>query len=357
MAQPPGLRIEGARQNNLKNVSLEIPHDRLTVVTGVSGSGKSSLAFDTLFAEGQWRYIESLSTYARMFLDRVDRPDVDRIEQIRPAVALEQKNPVRTARSTVGTATEVYDYLRLLYAKIGRVHCPHCGSPAVSHSPETIVSSLLSEHPGARALIMFGLAVSAGLPPAELWTSLNRRGFARVRVNGVIHDLATPPPANLAEHRTISVVLDRVVLESAHRTRIAESVEAALREGGGQVAVEVLDGPTRVFAEDFRCSGCGAALERPQPLLFSFNHPLGACPECKGFGNLLKYDEARVVPDPSRSLAEGAVEPWRHPSGASYQKTLLRAAKRRKIDVTRPYGELPEPARRSVYERADDSGG
>src|SRR6185503_15329247 len=150
MSQPPGLRIQGARQNNLKNVSLEIPHDRLTVVTGVSGSGKSSLAFDTLFAEGQWRYIESLSTYARMFLDRVDRPDVDKIEQIRPAVALEQKNPVRTARSTVGTATEIYDYLRLLYAKIGRVHCPTCGAPAVSHSPESIVNALLDAHPGAR---------------------------------------------------------------------------------------------------------------------------------------------------------------------------------------------------------------
>jgi len=350
MAQPSGLRIHGARQNNLKNVSLEIPHDRLTVVTGVSGSGKSSLAFDTLFAEGQWRYIESLSTYARMFLDRVDRPDVDRIEQIRPAVALEQKNAVRTARSTVGTATEVYDYLRLLYAKIGRVHCPACGAAAASNSPETIVSSLLSEHPGARALIMFGLAVPAGLPPVELWTSLNRRGFARVRVNGVIHDLATPPPANLAEHRTISVVLDRVVLESAHRTRIAESVEAALREGGGQVAVEVLDGPTRVFAEDFRCSGCGAALERPQPLLFSFNHPLGACPECKGFGNILRYDEARVVPDRSKSLAEGAVEPWTHPSGKWYQRELMKAARRHKLDTGTPWERLSGAARALVYE-------
>src|SRR6059036_674124 len=350
MSHAPGLRIEGARQNNLKNVSLEIPHDRLTVVTGVSGSGKSSLAFDTLFAEGQWRYIESLSTYARMFLDRVDRPDVDRIEQIRPAVALEQKNAVRTARSTVGTATEVYDYLRLLYAKIGRVHCPACGAAAASNSPETIVSSLLSEHPGTRALIMFGLAVPAGLPPVELWTSLNRRGFARVRVNGVIHDLAAPPPANLAEHRTISVVLDRVVLESAHRTRIAESVEAARREGGGQVDVEVLDGPTRAFAEDFRCGGCGSALERPQPLLFSFNHPLGACPECKGFGNILRYDEARVVPDRSKSLADGAVEPWTHPSGKWYQRELLKAARRHQLDTDAPWETLPAKARALVYE-------
>src|SRR5687768_7087379 len=180
MSQPPALRIEGARQNNLKNISLEIPHDRLTVVTGVSGSGKSSLAFDTLFAEGQWRYIESLSTYARMFLERVDRPDVDRIEQIRPAVALEQKNPVRTARSTVGTATEVYDYLRLLYAKIGRVHCPDCGQAATAHSAESIVEGLLAEHPGARATIGFPLAVPAGTTSAELSTSLLRRGFARV---------------------------------------------------------------------------------------------------------------------------------------------------------------------------------
>src|SRR5262249_43187225 len=162
MARPPGLRIQGARQNKLKNVSLEIPHDRLTVVTGVSGSGKSSLAFDTLFAEGQWRYIESLSTYAPVFPYPVARPDVDRIEQIRPAVALEQKNPVRTARSTVGTATEIYDYLRLLYAKIGRVHCPACGAPAVSHSPESIVDALLEAHPGPRAMITFRLAVAAG---------------------------------------------------------------------------------------------------------------------------------------------------------------------------------------------------
>src|SRR5256714_2510857 len=172
MSHAPGLRIEGARQNNLKNVSHEIPHDRLTVVTGVSGAGKSSLAFDTLFAEGQWRYIESLSTYARMFLDRVDRPDVDRIEHVRLAVALEQKNPVRTARSTVGTATEIYDYLRLLYAKIGRVHCPDCGGEAANHSGASIAEALLEQHPGARALICFRLSLPGGLPAAELRASL-----------------------------------------------------------------------------------------------------------------------------------------------------------------------------------------
>jgi len=348
MAQPPGLRIEGARQNNLKNVSLEIPHDRLTVVTGVSGSGKSSLAFDTLFAEGQWRYIESLSTYARMFLDRVDRPDVDRIEQIRPAVALEQKNPVRTARSTVGTATEVYDYLRLLYAKIGRVHCPHCGSPAASHSPESIADTLLGEHAGARALITFPLPVPAGLPPAELWAGLTRRGFARVLVDGQPCDLAAPPPDSL--DGAVAVVLDRLVLDAGQRKRLVESVESALREGGGQVAVELLDAGRRVFAEAFRCGGCGTALERPQPLLFSFNHPLGACAECKGFGNVLKYDEALVVPDRTRTLAGGAVEPWTHPSGRWYQRELLKAARRSGVDVARPWDALGEPERAFVYE-------
>jgi excinuclease ABC subunit A len=349
MARPPGLRIQGARQNNLKNVSLEIPHDRLTVVTGVSGSGKSSLAFDTLFAEGQWRYIESLSTYARMFLDRVDRPDVDKIEQIRPAVALEQKNPVRTARSTVGTATEIYDYLRLLYAKIGRVYCPACGAPAVSHSPESIVDALLEAHPGARAMITFRLAVPAGLPPAELWANLTRRGFARVRVADDVLDLAGPPPADFGDRNAIAVILDRVVLEAAHRARIVESVESALREGGGRLAVEVIGADTREFGEDFRCSGCGAALERPQPLLFSFNHPLGACPECKGFGNVLKYDEALVVPDRTLSLAGGAVEPWTHPSGRWYQREMMKAARRRRVDTETPWDKLPPETREFVY--------
>src|SRR5499426_938293 len=348
MARPPGLRIQGARQNNLKNVSLEIPHDRLTVVTGVSGSGKSSLAFDTLFAEGQWRYIESLSTYARMFLDRVDRPDVDRIEQVRPAVALEQKNPVRTARSTVGTATEVYDYLRLLYAKIGRVHCPACGAAAASHAPESIADALLGEHDGARALVTFPLPVPAGQPPAEIWAGLTRRGFARVLVDGAQCDLSAPPPERV--EGTIAVVLDRLVLGAAHRARLVESLESALREGGGQVAIELVDGGRRVFAEAFRCSACGTALERPQPLLFSFNHPLGACSECKGFGNILKYDEALVVPDRTLSLAGGAVEPWTHPSGKWYQRELLKAAKRAGLDPTRPWEELDERERAFVYE-------
>jgi excinuclease ABC subunit A len=352
MPQPSGLRIEGARQNNLRNVSLEIPHDRLTVITGVSGSGKSSLAFDTLFAEGQWRYVESLSTYARMFLDRVDRPDVDRIEQIRPAVALEQKNPVRTARSTVGTATEVSDYLRLLYAKIGRVHCPECGAAAGAHSAESIVTALLAEHPGARALVTFPLPVPSGVAPAELWATLTRRGFARVRLGDEVCDLGAPPPASFGDLREIAVVLDRLVLDAARRGRLAESVETALREGGGRLTVQIVDGPTRSFAEEFRCGACATPLERPQPLLFSFNHPLGACPECRGFGNILRYDEALVVPDPTLSLGAGAVQPWTHPSGRRHQRELLKAARREGIDLETPWADLAPEARRFVYEGA-----
>ena len=358
MSHADALRIEGARQNNLKNISLEIPHDRLTVVTGVSGSGKSSLAFDTLFAEGQWRYIESLSTYARMFLDRIDRPDVDKIEHVRPAVALEQKNPVRTARSTVGTATEVYDYLRLLYAKIGRVHCPTCGVEATSHSPEGIVDTLYAEHPGARALVTFRLPVPSGITAEELWAGLTRRGFARVSIEGAVVDLAQPPPANVTGLREIAVILDRIVLDERSRPRLSESVGTALREGNGRVDVQIVDGPLRGFAEALRCPQCLVALERPQPLLFSFNHPLGACPECKGFGNVLKYDEALVVPDPTRTLADGAVEPWTHPSGRWYQRELVKAARRleehsapllvQRIQIAdaKPRGERLEPCHR-----------
>ena len=349
MSSPPALRIEGARQNNLKNVSLEIPHDRLTVVTGVSGSGKSSLAFDTLFAEGQWRYIESLSTYARMFLERIDRPDVDRVEQIRPAVALEQKNPVRTARSTVGTATEIYDYLRLLYAKVGRVHCAACGAPAVSHSADSIADAVLAEHPGARALVTFPLPVPANTAPAEVWATLTRRGFARVRVGDDVLELGSPAPETLAAPE-LDVVLDRVVLRPEGRARLVDSLETALREGGGRLAVEVVEGPRRPFTEAFRCAGCGAALARPQPLLFSFNHPLGACAECKGFGNVLKYDESLVVPDRTLSLAQGCVEPWTHPSGKWYQRELLKAARRAGVDLDTPWETLAARQRALVYE-------
>src|SRR5881397_490224 len=358
MARPLGLRIQGARQNNLKNISLEIPHDRLTVVTGVSGSGKSSLAFDTLFAEGQWRYIESLSTYARMFLERLDRPDVDRIEHIRPAIAIEQKNPVRTARSTVGTATELHDYLRLLFARIGRVHCPQCGAEARSDSAEQVADALVRDHAGARALICFPLSPSAAKDPAALFPALLQRGFARVKAGEVVLDLADAAgrpamfPAELPG-QPLSVVLDRIVIAPDARRRITDSLETALAEGDGHAHVDLAGGSVVTVSREFRCPQCGVGLTRPRPLLFSFNHPLGACPECKGFGNILRYDETLVVPDQTRTLADGAVQPWSHPSGRWYQKQLLKAAKKRGLDPTRPYAELPAEDRKWIYEGDD----
>jgi excinuclease ABC subunit A len=358
MAQPLWLRIEGARQNNLKNISLAIPHDRVTVVTGVSGSGKSSLAFDTIFAEGQWRYIESLSAYARMFLERLDRPDVDRIEHIRPAIALEQKNPVRTARSTVGTATELHDYLRLLFAKVGHVHCPRCGSEARSDSAERVAEDLIRDHPGGRALICFPLPAAQRPDPKAFIAALVQRGFARIKVGETAVDLAdaqlpgvTLPPL---DGQPVQVVLDRVTLTPGSRRRVTESLETALGEGDGRAVVEIAGHGPLAVSREFRCPRCEVPLARPQPLLFSFNHPLGACPECKGFGNILRYDEALVVPDPSRSLGEGAVAPWSHPSGRRHQKQLLKAAKKRGVDITRPYAELPRKDRDWIYQGGDD---
>jgi len=357
MAQPLWLRIEGARQNNLKNVSIDIPHDRVTVVTGVSGSGKSSLAFDTIFAEGQWRYIESLSAYARMFLERLDRPDVDRIEHIRPAIALEQKNPVRTARSTVGTATELHDYLRLLFAKVGRVHCPTCGSEARSDSAERVADELIRDHLAGRALVCFPLPAAPRPDARAFMATLVQRGFARIKVGEIVLDLAEAQAPGFSlpplDGQPLQVVLDRVTLSPEGRRRITESIETALVEGDGRATVDVVGHAAVSVSREFRCPRCDVALARPQPVLFSFNHPLGACPECKGFGNILRYDETLVVPDSSRSLGEGAVEPWSHPSGRWYQKQLIKAAKKRGVDVTRPYAELDEKDRAWVYEGGD----
>src|SRR6266545_2380289 len=357
MSQPLSLRIEGARQNNLKNVSVAIPHDRVTVITGVSGSGKSSLAFDTLFAEGQWRYIESLSAYARMFLERLDRPDVDRIEHIRPAIALEQKNPVRTARSTVGTATELHDYLRLLFAKVGRVHCPTCGSEARSDSAERVADELIRDHLAGRALVCFPLPAAPRPDPRAFMATLVQRGFARIKVGEIVLDLAEAQAPGFSlpplDGQPLQVVLDRVTLSPDGRRRVTESIETALVEGNGRATVDVVGHAAVSVSRDFRCPRCDVALARPQPVLFSFNHPLGACPECKGFGNILRYDETLVVPDRSRSLGEGAVEPWSHPSGRWYQKQLIKAAKKRGVDVTRPYAELDEKDRAWIYEGGD----
>ncbi len=354
--QPPipsrDLIVEGARQNNLKNISLRIPHNQVTAITGVSGSGKSSLAFDTLFAEGQWRYVESLSIYARMFLDKVNRPDVDRIINVRPAIAIEQKNPIRTARSTVGTTTEIADLLRLLFAKVGHPVCPDCAIQARSFHPGSVADDLLSHCPDARAMILFPVKAPAPKQDQAFLQSLLLRGFTRLQCGKELLDLHEVHglPKTRPDH--LHVVLDRLVIREDNRSRLVEAIETALREGEGLCRVEVIDQGARTYSTDFRCQPCGRTFEPIRPVLFSFNHPLGACPECKGFGNILRYDPDLVIPDHSKSLAQGAIEPWSKPSGDWWQKQMLLAMKRRGVDLTLPYNDLPPEIQQMLWQGA-----
>ena len=344
------LIVEGARQNNLKNISLSIPHNRVTAVTGLSGSGKSSLAFDTLFAEGQWRYVESLSTYARMFLDKVARPDVDRIVNVRPAIAIEQKNQVRTARSTVGTATEIADLLRLFFAKLGRPICPDCHEEARSFHPDTVASDLLARFFEARAMLLFSLATPSAKTQPALVQSLLTRGFTKVRFGEETVELQEATLASFDGQPSFFVVIDRLVIREDNRSRLCEAVETAFREGDGRCFVDVIGQGLHTYHSGFRCQGCGRAFEPLRPVLFSFNHPLGACPECKGFGNVLRYDPALVIPDHNKSLVQGAIEPWSKPGTDWWQKQMLLAMKRKGVDLTVPYRLLGQDTQRLLWE-------
>ncbi len=345
------LIIRGAREHNLKNITVEIPHDRVTAITGLSGSGKSSLAFDTIFAEGQWRYIESLSTYARLFLEKVDRPDVDQILRIRPAIAIEQKNPVRSARSTVGTSTELYDYLRLLFAKIGLLHCPTCRAPVRAESPSTIAARLLADHPGRPALVLFPASVPR--EPAPWLRELVQRGFSRLRVEGkdggdVMAIDATTDTGPLIG-AAVAVVVDRLRLATDEQSRLAESLTTAFREGHGDAEID-LPGVERIrLTQAYACAQCHTTYQRPQPLLFSFNHPLGACPDCKGFGHLLEYDEKLVVPDPRLTLAQGAVDPWTKPSHRWWHRQLIKQGEAAGIRLNQPYQTLTKKEKKLLW--------
>jgi excinuclease ABC subunit A len=343
------LIIRGARAHNLKNLNLDLPRRALIVITGLSGAGKSSLAFDTIYAEGHRRYVESLSTYARQFLERVEKPDVDCVEGISPAIAIEQVNPVKHSRSTVGTTTEIYDYLRLLFAKIGKTICPDCGAQVQPDTVQGTVDRLLAEQPGKRALILYPLPITKATTAQGVMANLLAEGFVRVKVRDQVFTLSPNLTLDLDGLSQIGVVVDRLVVEEKQRGRLAESLEIAFIKGGGVALVDLVEGATWRLSDQFHCLSCGRLFERPTPLFFSFNNPRGACSVCKGFGNILDYDLSLIIPDPRKSLAEGAIEPWTLPRYVRhYTDELRHLARRQQIDLHRPFNQLPEEQQHKI---------
>ena len=341
--------VRGAREHNLKDVSLDLPRDALIVFTGLSGSGKSSLAFDTIFAEGQRRYVESLSAYARQFLGQMDKPDVDFIEGLSPAVSIDQKSTSRNPRSTVGTITEVYDYLRLLYARAGRPHCPDCGEPIARQTPQQIVDRILSGEEGARFQVLAPIIRGRKGEYGELFRQLQAQGFSRALVDGEPHDLADEPPKlNKQQKHTIDVVVDRLQIKKSMKQRLTESVEAALALADGLVIAEFVDsGESRRFSERLACpNDHPLAVDELEPRSFSFNAPFGACAECHGLGSRMEVDPELVVPDDTKTLLEGAISVWTSANVAEYFERLLEALAGElgfRMDV--PYRDLPEDVR------------
>ncbi|HRQ77895.1 MAG TPA: excinuclease ABC subunit UvrA [Gemmatimonadaceae bacterium] len=362
------IRVRGARQHNLRDVSVDFPRRAITVVTGPSGSGKSSLAFDTIYAEGQRRYVESLSAYARQFLERMPKPDVDSIDGLSPSVAIEQKNPTRTSRSTVGTATEITDYLRLLWARAGRTICPHCGRQLKPDSAESACDAVLAWPDGTRLMVTFPFARSAKLTHARILEHLRAKGFLRVVADGaVLHlDEITGSKPNLAKVRELLVVTDRLAVSAAQRTRLTDALETAFREGDGDAVVlpvasaatsatdPVPEPSTAVgaaplrFTTAFRCPNDGHVAPAPSPQLFSFNNPRGACETCNGFGATLEYDETLIVPYPERTLAEGALDPWTKPRYENKRRALAEFAKASGIPMDIAWRDLADAQREKL---------
>ncbi len=354
---PDRVVIRNARQHNLKGITVELPRRALTVVTGPSGSGKSSLAFDTLYAEGQRRYIESLSTYAKQFLERMPKPLVDQVDGISPAVAIEQKNPTTSSRSTVGTATEIYDFLRLLWARVGTPYCVKCGSVVKADTVQEVVDDLVGAGSGERSapvLVTFPLPASAHRPDVEVAAQLRAAGFVRAQLDGTLTRL-DPPDAEqrVREAREVLVVVDRLPALDANRGRLADAVATAFSEGEGvAVAVALANGDRRRFSAHPTCSSCGTAAPTLTPILFSFNNPRGACPGCNGFGAVLEYDESLIVPDPRRSLAQGALDPWTKPRYEGRRRILREAARAKGIPLDAPWQELSAAARAFLLQGA-----
>ena len=349
------LVVRGAREHNLKDVSLDMPRDSLIVFTGLSGSGKSSLAFDTIFAEGQRRYVESLSAYARQFLGQMDKPDVDFIEGLSPAVSIDQKSTSRNPRSTVGTITEVYDYLRLLYARIGKPHCPECGDPISRQTPQQIVDQVLELPEKTRFQVLAPLVRERKGEYVELFRQLQTQGFSRARVDGVVYGLDEVPKLKKQEKHSVEVVVDRLTVNPSSRRRLTDSVETALGLGHGYVVLDFVDldetdpQRERIYSEHLACPRDGLSFEELEPRSFSFNSPFGACPECSGLGTTREVDVELVVPDPDLSLSEGAIAPWSRGTVSGYFARLLEAiADELEVDVDAPWKSIPAKAKKII---------
>jgi excinuclease ABC subunit A len=339
------IRIKGAAQHNLKNLSVDIPRDRLVVITGVSGSGKSSLAFDTIYAEGQRRYVESLSTYARQFIGQMDKPDVESIEGLSPAIAIEQRAAAHNPRSTVGTVTEIYDYLRLLFARIGVPHCPQCGRAIRSQSIDTMLETILAWTAGTRLTVMAPLARGKKGEFAREFRKLLKEGYVRVRVDGQIRELAEEIALDKNRRHDIDVVIDRLIVKEGIRKRLRDSLETAAGLSEGLVRVAVAGGEETLFSERYACAECGVSITEMAPRMFSFNTPYGACPDCGGLGTRMFFDEELVVPDGGLSVREGAIVPWSGRHSLHYFQTIDALAAHYGFDINMPFDKLPERIR------------
>ena len=343
------LIVHGAREHNLRNIDVTIPRDRLTVVTGLSGSGKSSLAFDTIYAEGQRRYVESLSAYARQFLGLMEKPDVDSIEGLSPAISIEQKSAGHNPRSTVGTVTEIYDYLRLLWARAGTPHCPNCGRPVQRQSAAQIADIVLTWPPDARLEIRAPLVQQRKGEFRELFETVRRQGFIRAYVDGELIEVANPPKLNRRQNHSISVVVDRLAVKPDDRSRLADSLETALKLAEGVVEVANVDAKSvEMFSERYGCPSCGISLPELEPRHFSFNSPFGACPACGGLGTRRRVSEALILGDSRISILEGVVLPWGEPSGYLRKIVLPALARQLKFDLNSPWGDLPKSVRDAI---------
>ena len=356
------LIVRGAREHNLKDVSLDLPRDALIVFTGLSGSGKSSLAFDTIFAEGQRRYVESLSAYARQFLGQMDKPDVDFIEGLSPAVSIDQKSTSRNPRSTVGTITEVYDYLRLLFARAGRPHCPVCGEPVSRQTPQQIVDRVLEIEEGTRFQVLAPVVRGRKGEFVELFRELQTKGYSRARVDGATVSLAEPPKLDKKYKHSIDVVVDRLSVKPSAKRRLTDSVETALGLAGGLLLLDMVDLPEKAkdrerrFSEKLACpNDHPLSMDELEPRSFSFNSPFGACPECTGIGTRLEVDPDLIVPDDEKSLADGAVAPWAAGASSSeyFQRLLEALADDLKISMDTPWRKLPARAKNAVLHGLD----